>query len=157
LVQFHGAQMKKLGNLVVVRPLRESELDSMVNVWASSGLPRRPRGRDSFRALRTQRKASPELFIGAFEHGTLVGVVLVSDDGRKGWINRLAVIPEAQGKGIARRLILESERVLRARGRRLFCVQIEGYNKASMELFEKAGYKKEDDILYFTKREVKSY
>lgn len=149
--------MSRVDTLVVVRPLRESELDSMVRVWASSGLPCRPRGRDSLRALKTQRKGSPELFIGAFEHGTLVGVSLVSDDGRKGWINRLAVIPEAQGKGIARRLILESEKALRARGRRLFCVQIESYNKSSMELFERAGYKKEDDIYYFTKREVKSY
>jgi ribosomal protein S18 acetylase RimI-like enzyme len=149
--------MSKVDTLVVVRPLRESELDSMVKVWASSSLPCRRRGRDSPRALKTQRKGSPELFIGAFEHGTLVGVSLVSDDGRKGWINRLAVIPEAQGKGIARRLILESEKALRARGRRLFCVQIESYNKASIELFERAGYKKEDDIFYFTKREVKSY
>ena len=149
--------MSKVDKLVVVRPLRESELDSMVKVWASSGLPCRSRGRDSIRALKIQRKARPELFIGAFEYGTLVGVALVSDDGRKGWINRLAVMPEAQGKGIARRLILESENALRARGRRLFCVQIESYNKASIELFERAGYKKEDDIFYFTKREVKSY
>jgi len=149
--------MSKVGALVVVRPLRESELDSMVRVWTSSGLPCRPRGRDSLRALKAQRKADPKLFIGAFRHGTLVGVALVSDDGRKGWINRLAVVPEARGRGIARKLIVESERILRARGRRLFCVQIEGYNKASMELFERAGYKKEDDIFYFTKREIKSY
>jgi ribosomal protein S18 acetylase RimI-like enzyme len=149
--------MSKVNTLVAVRPLKKRELESMVKIWALSGLPCRPRGRDSLRALETQRKASPELFIGAFERGALVGVALVSDDGRKGWINRLAVIPEAQAKGIARRLILESEKALRARGRRLFCVQIEGYNKASMKLFERAGYKKEDDILYFTKREVKSY
>jgi ribosomal protein S18 acetylase RimI-like enzyme len=149
--------MTKVNKFVVVRPLKESELDSMVKIWRLSSLPSRPRGRDNLKSLRTQRKASPKLFIGAFEHGTLVGASLVSDDGRKGWINRLAVIPEAQGKGIARRLILESEKALRARGRRLFCVQIESYNKASMELFERAGYKKEDDIFYFTKREVKSY
>jgi ribosomal protein S18 acetylase RimI-like enzyme len=149
--------MSKVDAFVVIRPLRESELDSMIRVWTSSGLPCRPRGRDSTRALKAQRKAGPDLFIGAFQHGTLVGVALISDDGRKGWINRLAVVPEARGKGIARRLILESEKILRTRGRRLFCVQIEGYNKASMELFERAGYKKEDDIFYFTKREVKSY
>ncbi|MBU0624609.1 MAG: GNAT family N-acetyltransferase [Candidatus Thermoplasmatota archaeon] len=149
--------MSKVDSLVVVRPLRENELELMVKIWASSGLPCRPKGRDSLKALRTQRNADPELFIGAFEHGTLVGVALASDDGRKGWINRLAVVPESQGKGIARRLILESENVLRARGRRLFCVLVESYNKASMELLERAGYKKEDDIYYFTKRELKSF
>jgi ribosomal protein S18 acetylase RimI-like enzyme len=149
--------MSKVDTSIVIRSLRENELERMIKIWTSSGLPYRPRGRDSLRALRTQREADPELFIGAFEHGTLVGVALISDDGRKGWINRLAVVPEAQGKGIARRLILESEKVLRARGRRLFCVLVESYNKASMELFERAGYKKEDDIYYFTKRELKSF
>ncbi len=149
--------MSKVDRFVVIRPLKESELETMVKVWTLSGLPCRPRGRDSLRSLKAQRRACPELFIGAFEHGSLVGVALLSDDGRKGWINRLAVVPEAQGKGIARSLILNSEKALRARGRRLFCVQIESYNKASMKLFEKAGYKREDDIFYFTKREVKSY
>ncbi len=149
--------MSKVNRLVVVRPLRESELASMVRVWASSGLPSRPRGRDNIKTLKRLRRADPELFIGAFQRGDLVGVALVTDDGRKGWINRIAVVPEARARGIARRLILESEKILRARGRRLFCAQIEGYNKASMELFEEAGYKREEDIFYFTKREVKSY
>lgn len=107
--------------------------------------------------LAKQLKQNPESFIGAFVGSDLLGVTIISDDGRKGWINRLAVVPEARGKGIARRLIRHSEDLLRKRGRRLFCVQIEDYNKSSMELFEKAGYTKEDDIFYFTKRELKSY
>jgi len=102
-------------------------------------------------------KTNPESFLGAFVDGDLVGVTITSDDGRKGWINRLAVVPETRGKGVAMRLIRESERILRKRGRHLFCVQIEDYNKGSMKLFEKAGYKREDDIIYFTKRELKLY
>jgi len=149
--------MNKSGTRIVVRPLKESELRPMVDLWKSSGLPCRPKGRDSMRSLKLQLKGNPELFLGAFEAGRLVGVVLASDDGRKGWINRLAVVPDERGKGIAKRLIRESERVLRKRGRRLFCAQIEGYNDVSMALFLRAGYKKEDDIFYFTKRESKSY
>jgi len=107
--------------------------------------------------LRRQLREDPQCFLGAFSSDELVGVVLVSDDGRKGWINRLAVVPEARGRGLARSLIAEAENILRRRGRRLLCVQIESYNKESMELFEKVGYKREDDIIYFTKRELKSY
>ena len=149
--------MSKSGTRIIIRPLKESELRPMIDVWKSSALPYRPKGRDSMRSLKLQLKGNPELFLGAFEAGRLVGVILASDDGRKGWINRLAVVPNARGKGIAKRLIRESERVLRKRGRRLFCAQIEGYNEASVALFLRAGYKKEDDIFYFTKRELKSY
>jgi len=139
------------------RPLKVHELEDMRRVWARAGLPVRSRGRDSLPNLRRQLREDPCSFLGAFFSGELVGVALITDDGRKGWINRLAVVPEARGKGIARRLIVDSEDILRARGRRLFCVQIESYNKDSMRLFEKVGYRREDDIIYFTKRELKSY
>lgn len=142
---------------LVVRPLRKSELENMLDVWRRAGLPYKPRGRDSASNLTMQLAKNPESFLGAFAGGELVGVTIISDDGRKGWINRLAVVPEAREKGVALRLIRESERILRERGRHLFCVQIEDYNKGSMRLFEKAGYKREDDIIYFTKRELKSY
>lgn len=140
-----------------IRPLRAAELPAMRTVWRRSGLPYRPKGRDSMANLRKQLRENPQGFLGAFVSDELVGVVLISDDGRKGWINRLAVVPEARGRGIARLLISEAEGLLRKRGRRLFCVQIESYNEESMELFERAGYRREDDIIYFTKRELKSY
>ena len=142
---------------LTVRPLKVTELKEMVRIWIDSGLPRRPTGRDSMANLKEQWRASPELFLGAFDGDKLVGVVIVSDDGRKGWINRLAVLPEAQGKGIAKMLIEWAERTLRKRGRLLFCVQIEHGNDASMRLFEKVGYHKENDIYYFTKREDQNY
>lgn len=149
--------MRPKSKKLEIRPIKKSELALMLDVWTKAGLPYRPRGRDSMSNLTRQLKQNPESFLGAFVEGKLVGVTIISDDGRKGWINRLAVVPEARGKGIAMRLIKQSEQILRDRGRRLFCVQIEDYNKSSMELFEKAGYTKEDDILYFTKRELKSY
>lgn len=149
--------MTKADAAVRTRPLKTAELTAMRMIWKRSGLPYRPKGRDSMPNLRKQLRENPQGFLGAFVSDKLVGVVLVSDDGRKGWINRLAVLPEARGQGVARRLITEAEDILRKRGRRLFCVQIEDYNLESMEFFERAGYKREDDIIYFTKRELRSY
>ncbi len=149
--------MKHSSTGLRIRPLRADELQEMKRVWVRAGLPCRPRGRDTMPNLRRQLREDPESFLGAYLSGHLVGAALVTDDGRKGWINRLAVVPEARGRGIAKRLISEAEAILRRRGRRLFCVQIESYNTDSMKLFIDAGYKREDDIIYFTKRELKSY
>ena len=140
-----------------LRPLRSSEVVLLWELWTDAGLPFRPKGRDSLANLKRQRMRDPLLFVGAFIGPKLVGAVIASDDGRKGWINRLAVASDSRGKGIATMLIRHCESILRRRGRLLFCVHIESYNQESMSLFERQGYRKEEEIFYFTKRESNDY
>jgi ribosomal protein S18 acetylase RimI-like enzyme len=142
---------------VSIRPLKESELDAMRRMWKAAGLPYRPRGRDSLRNLEKQRRNTPCYFLGAFKDGRLIGVSLVTDDGRKGWINRLAVRPDEQRKGVATLLVSESETILRKKGIRLLCTHIEVGTDGSFALFKKLGYHVEKEILYLTKRDDESY
>ena len=97
----------------------------------------------------------PRNFIGAFEKDRLVGVVIVTSDGRKGYVNRLAVHPDYQKKGIATRLISESERELKARGIGIVTALIESGNESSFALFSGAGYEIREDIAYVRKELVK--
>jgi ribosomal protein S18 acetylase RimI-like enzyme len=152
-----GGIMSGTKGKIHIRPLKVTELEDMRRVWTAAGLPYKPGGRDSPQRLVKQLKDKPTLFIGAFSDGKLVGVSLCSDDGRKGWINRLAVLPEFTGKGIATSLITQSEKALRRRGIHIFCIHIEGDNESSMRLFEKAEYHREKDISYYTKRERDTY
>lgn len=140
-----------------LRSLQSKELALLVDLWREASLPFRPKGRDSLQNLRKQRLRDPQLFVGAFVNSQLVGAAIASDDGRKGWINRLAVAPDARGRGIATLLVRRCEDILRKRGRLLFCILIESYNDESMRLFEHLGYSKEDDIFYCTKRESKEF
>jgi ribosomal protein S18 acetylase RimI-like enzyme len=142
---------------ISLRPMLESELDKLPVLWTEAGLPYRPQGRDSMPNLKAQLMAAPDLFIGAFSEDRLLGAVIASDDGRKGWINRLAVHPSARNAGIGKGLVRACEDALRRRGRELFAVLIERDNEESMEFFEKTGYKFEEDILYYTKRERESF
>jgi len=140
-----------------IRRLTVADLKTMVNLWKIAGLPYRPKGRDSKELLQTQRRKTPELFLGAFVGKSMIGVVIASDDGRRGWINRLAVHPQSRGKGVAKALIKAAESALRRRGRHLFCIHVESDNGRSMKLFEEVGYRREREIFYFAKRERKSY
>jgi ribosomal protein S18 acetylase RimI-like enzyme len=78
--------------------------------------------------------------------------VVATDDGRKGWINRLAVSPEARRGGIAKALVGAAEAVLAARGILIISCLIEGENEPSLGLFASLGYARQDDIVYHARR-----
>ncbi|PIU59642.1 hypothetical protein COS86_03155 [Candidatus Bathyarchaeota archaeon CG07_land_8_20_14_0_80_47_9] len=136
-----------------IRRLTIDNYEKMAELWSKARLPFRPKGRDSREAMAAEMKANPEFFLGAFEDDRLVGLVVVSCDLRKGWLNRLAVDPDHRHRGVAKNLIAEAEETLRKRGIRIFCALIEEYNDASKELFKRCGYVEHRDIIYSSKRE----
>ncbi len=136
-----------------IRRLTIKDFKEMIQLWSRARLPFKPKGRDSKEAISAQMDASPEFFLGAFEDNRLVGTVILSCDMRKGWINRLAVDSDFRQRGIAKALIVESEKVFRKHDIRIFCALIEDYNVASKELFRECGYVEHRDIIYFSKRE----
>ncbi|MDH7477151.1 MAG: GNAT family N-acetyltransferase [Candidatus Bathyarchaeota archaeon] len=136
-----------------IRNLTVDDYEAIINLWSKAKLPFKPKGRDSKEAITGQMKANPDFFLGAFDGNRLIGTVIVSCDVRKGWINRLAVDPEYRLRGVAKSLIIESEKILRRHGIRIVCALIEDYNVASKRLFKKLGYVEHRDIIYFSKRE----
>lgn len=136
------------GSDPLIRPLEPHEVSTLPDLWRAAGLPFDAEGRDRVEALARQRDDDPDLWLGAFDGATMVGFVLGSDDGRKGWINRLAVLPARRRSGLARRLIEACERALEARGRHVIAALIESRNEASLACFRQAGYVRRDDVVY---------
>jgi GNAT superfamily N-acetyltransferase len=95
----------------------------------------------------------PEMWLGCFEAGELVGFVLGTYESRKGWLNRLAVVPEHQRKGYGKALVLEMERRLRAKGLAIFAALIEDGHEGSLRLFREAGYEEHGGMHYLRKRD----
>ncbi len=135
------------------RRLTISNYEEIVELWSRSALPFRPGGRDSKESISRQMSSNPDFFLGAYEGRKLIGVVIMSCDMRKGWINRLAVDPCHRNSGVAMALIAESEKILKKCGIKIFCALVDDDNNASKELFRKGGYLKHKDIIYFSKRE----
>ena len=134
-----------------IRPLRLSDYAAMIQVFDVCGLHPRTRGRDSRKEIAKQLRSIRALYLGAFDGPTLVGTVLGTHDTRKGWINRLAVLPEYRHRGIAVKLIRACERALRREGMELFAALIEGDNLASQHLFAELGYET-TDIRYYRRK-----
>jgi len=134
------------------RKYRAEDYDRVMELWTEGGLPLKPRGRDSRDSIDRQTGLPNVLFLVAEEGGRVVGTVLATHDGRKGWINRLAVDAGLRKRGIGARLVREAERWLEAQGMDILACLIEDDNAVSMAVFERLGYKKHPEIIYFAKR-----
>jgi GNAT superfamily N-acetyltransferase len=120
-------------------------------VWKEAGLTYHPAGRDSVSRMTQELRLGKTFLVGAFLGEALLGVALGTEDGRKGWINRLAVRPGYQKQGVAQALISFCEKQFKSRGLGIVAALIEEHNAASRELFQREGYEDRSDIHYFRK------
>ena len=134
-----------------VRRLGAKDVAEIHRVWTGAGLHVYPKGRDAFEHLTGEIAAGTALLFGGFLDGTMVAVVLATHDGRKGWINRLAVLAEHRKRGYGQLLIRACETAFQEMGIGMSCALIEDWNDPSMALFQKEGYVLRRDILYFRK------
>ncbi|UCD04713.1 MAG: GNAT family N-acetyltransferase [candidate division WOR-3 bacterium] len=137
----------------VIREFRITDYDSLIDLWNSAGLPHKPKGRDTRQDISREIDHPNAVFIVAEKKGCLIGSAFGTHDGRKGWINRVAVLPAERRKGIAAVLVQEVEKRLREKGMRIIACLVEEWNKESLDFFQKIGYVCHRDIFYLTKRE----
>ena len=139
--------------MAVLRRLTIDDHAAILTLWQRAGLHSiRPEGRDS-RSEFEKQLARGQVAIGLEEGGTLIGVVLATNDTRKGWINRLAIDPDYRRKGYGEQLACAAEEALREAGMKLIAAFIEEGNTASLALFEKLGYAVHQNIYYVSKRD----
>jgi GNAT superfamily N-acetyltransferase len=132
--------------------LDASDVPAILEVWRRAGLSVRPAGRDAPEAFARQLAGGRQRAIGVFDGDRLIAVAVLTHDGRKGWINRLAVDPAYRRRGIAAALVAEAERWFRDDVRlEVFAALIEEENAASLALFEALGYGR-PRVAYVSKR-----
>ena len=138
---------------VQIRWLTREDIPDLLALWGESGLATRPTGRDHPDRLAAEIALYPRNFMGAYAGSRLVGALIATWDGRRGWINRLAVLPERRRLGLARRLITAAEAELRSRGALVIAVLVEPGNQPSLALFARAGYKDNPKAVFLSKRD----
>lgn len=156
--------------MITYRDYRPADYASVIDLWRETGLPLRPQGRDSRSNLEALLAGdNPRGFLllawddvdppvaamhraAASGHHGLMGTVLGSHDGRKGWINRLAVRPSHQGRGYGRHLVARAEDRFRACGIEVFAALVEHDNAGSLSFFAHLGYTGGTEIVYVSRR-----
>jgi RimJ/RimL family protein N-acetyltransferase len=138
-----------LANGMTMRPITLADLPSLITLWRIAGLKISPT--DTITGLRRHIGVSGNLAIAfCAADGTIIGSVLGSDDGRRGWINHLAIHPHYQGQGLGRLLITTIAARLKAQGCEKINLLINGPNQKVVPFYHANGFGF-DDIIYMTK------
>ena len=124
----------------------------VVEFWEEVSLSHRPKGRDSPEMFQKTLREGTDHLLLAYISEELVGTLILTSDGRKAWINRLAVNPVHRRKGIASALMEKFEKIADERGLLILCALVEDWNKESVAFFKSIGYVRDDDVIYFSKR-----
>ncbi len=137
----------------MIRKATKEDIPALISLWEKTDLRMKSKGRDNPGNLEKQM-LQPHMWIFVAEDNSkdIVGAVIVTNDSRKGWINRLAVNPQQRRKGIAKKLLAASEKSLIEIGITVFSALIEINNTASAKLFEDTGYNHIEGVTYFAKK-----
>lgn len=135
-----------------LRDLTIDDYDQIICLWQDAGLEHRPQGRDSLEMMGKEMASPHCAFFGLFEEGRMVGVGIANWDGRRGWVNRVAIDPDQRGKRYASVIIKACEDFLRECGAVVICALIFELNTPSMSCFENEGYVCDSTFKYFSKR-----
>lgn len=138
--------------MIVYRSFKLNDYYALIALWKLSGLPVKLEGRDSRIEIEKELQRGCAEFILAEDNSKLIGAIIATHDGRKGWLNRLAIHPDYRKQGIGKELVKRAEDHLTNIGIGIFACLIEDYNTTSLEVFQKLGYIRFEGIQYLTKR-----
>src|SRR5438309_6978593 len=138
--------------MVEIRPCRLEECADVLALWQRADAI--PSPTDSLEELTRLVRAHTDYLLVAVEDGAVVGSVIGGWDGWRGNIYRLAVAPEARRHGLARRLVDEAVRVLRARGARRFSALVERHEAHAVGFWDSLtdrGWRRDERMLRYIK------
>lgn len=121
-----------------VRRFRHGDRHSVVALWRTVGLvrPQNDPDRDIDRKLASVDNG---FFVATERDGDIVGTVMAGYDGHRGWINCLAVAPQARRAGIGRFLMNTAVQHLASLGCPKVNLQVRAGNVEAIEFYESFG------------------
>ena len=119
-------------------------------MWKRVGLILRPG--DDVEGIKLKLERDPDLFLVSEDaNHEIIGVVMGAWDGRRGWINHLAVRPDHRREGVGKALTDELERRLLRKGAAKVNAQIYEWNKNSLDFFKSRGYEVHSELVMIGK------
>jgi ribosomal protein S18 acetylase RimI-like enzyme len=138
--------------MIEVRSCRVEECSEVLTLWERAGAI--PSPTDTLEEVTQLVREHADHLLVAIRQGAVVGSVIGGWDGWRGNIYRLAVAPEARRSGLARRLVQEAERVLRAKGARRISALVERHEAHAVGFWDAladCGWRRDERMMRYIK------
>ena len=136
---------------IEIRPIKSNKHQQLMDLWLECGLTRSWNKPEE--DIQRKMQVQPELLLGAFQSGQLVGSIMAGYDGHRGGMNYVGVLPAFQRKGIGKKLVEMAEEGLKQLGCPKVNLQIRYSNSIAQDFYRRVGYS-EDAAISFGKRLV---
>ena len=133
------------GQLLEIRPFRESDEASVVALWHAA-FPDDPPWNEPTLVVQRKLAVQRDLFLVAIRRDRLIGTVLAGFDGFRGWVYHLAIAPGERRHGFGRSLMREAEERLRALGCPKLNLQVRVVNRDVVAFYRDLGYSVEERV-----------
>jgi ribosomal protein S18 acetylase RimI-like enzyme len=128
---------------MVIRTLTAADSESVhsafLEAFSDYAVPLAPT-REQLEEMLARRGYVPEASIGVFDEERLVAFTLNGIDGDWGYDSGTGVVPSHRRTGLARRVMLESVRLLRERGCTRYVLEVLEANHGAIALYESLGF-----------------
>lgn len=134
-----------------IRTFEPGDYDAVLELWrASEGIALRD-DVDSREAIARYLERNPNLSFVAFEDDTIVGAVLCGTDGRRGYLQHLAVDASRRRGGVGRALAERAFDALVAIGVNKCHLMVVQGNERALEFWRSMGWSERGDIVLMSR------
>lgn len=134
---------------MTIRPMTIEDYDAVIRLWLQTeGMS--VRDADSRENIALYLDRNPDLSFVAISESNIIGAVLVGTDGRRGYLQHLAVLPQFRGQRIGYQLISQSINALANIGIPKTHLFVYDDNLNAQKFYEKLGWFPRDNIRMYS-------
>lgn len=134
-----------------IRKMTIEDYDSVYNLWMSCVGMGLNNLNDSKEGIERFIQRNPDTCLVAENDSTIIGVIMVGNDGRRGYIYHTAVHPDYRKQGIAGKLVDSAMRELSALGINKVALVVFDRNETGNAFWENQGFTVRNDLVYRNK------
>ena len=134
--------------MVDVRLMTIDDYDKVYALWLSCAGMGLNNLDDSREGIEKYFARNPETCFVAEEDGSIAGVIIAGNDGRRGYIYHTAVNPDYRRRGIGSELVDKALNALKSLGINKVALVVFSRNENGNAFWEKVGFTVRDDLTY---------
>jgi len=137
--------------MINIRVMTIDDYEGVYNLWINTPGMGLNTTDDSREGIDKYLKRNPTTSFVAEDDGKIIGVIMAGYDGRRGFINHTAVLPDYRKQGIAKKLVDNTMDALDKEGIKKVALVVFKHNEMGNGFWDNIGFTDREDLVYRNK------